>query len=213
MAGCDGFSVTLQGVAGHGSAPHLTVDVIPALAAVLLSLQTVVSREIDPADSAVLSVGTVQAGTASNIIPGEAALTGTLRYFRPEVGQTLRAALERVVQHTASAFRVEHQITWRMGLPPVVNDPAVTAIAARSACAVLGEQALVEDAAAIGSDDFACYLQKVPGVYAFLGISNPEKGITYSCHHPKFDLDEDALSSGSRLHAQFALDYLNAHSN
>lgn len=200
MCGCGVLILTIKGKSGHGSSPDKGIDVIPAGAAMVSALQTVVSREFGPQDHVVVSVGTFHAGTAPNIIAGEAKLTGSLRYMDPALKDRIPAAVERIIRGTAAAFRVEVEVKCPMVLPPVVNDSACSAVAARAAQGLLEVR---EMPASTGSDDFAMYVERVPGVYAFLGT-----GGEYSAHHEKFTLDEGALASGSRLYARYALEYM-----
>ena len=200
MSGCGFFSLTVRGKSGHGSAPHEGIDVIPAACAMVSALQTVVSREVSPRDFVVITVGTFHAGTAANILAGEAKLTGTIRYQNPALKEMLPAALERVLRGTAEAFRVTIDLKCGMGLSPVVNDAACSAVAERAAAGLLEAAELPMGT---GSDDFSYYTQRVPGVYAFLGT-----GGDHPIHHECFTLDEDALAPGSRLYAHYAEEYL-----
>ena len=199
MSGCGFFSLTVRGKSGHGSAPHEGIDVIPAACAMVSALQTVVSREVSPRDFVVITVGTFHAGTAANILAG-AKLTGTVRCQNPALREMLPAALERVLRGTAEAFRVTIDLKCGMGLSPVVNDAACSAVAERAAAGLLEAAELPMGT---GSDDFSYYTQRVPGVYAFLGT-----GGDHPIHHECFTLDEDALAPGSRLYAHYAEEYL-----
>ena len=200
MSGCGSFSLTVRGKSGHGSAPHEGIDVIPAACAMVSALQTVVSREVSPRDFVVITVGTFHAGTAANILAGEAKLTGTIRYQNPALKEVLPAAVERVLRGTAEAFRVTIDLKCGMGLSPVVNDAACSAVAERAAAGLLEAAELPMGT---GSDDFSYYTQRVPGVYAFLGT-----GGDHPIHHECFTLDEDALAPGSRLYARYAEEFL-----
>lgn len=200
MSGCGVLLLTVKGRSGHASAPDEGVDTIPAAAAMVSALQTVVSREFSPRQHVVVSVGSFHAGSAPNIIAGEAKLTGSLRYMDPELKEPLKEAVERVLHGVAAAFRVELEMKCAMVLPPVMNDPDCCATAARAAQDLLE---LRKSPASTGSDDFALYTERVPGVYAFLGT-----GGDYPSHHEKFDLAEEALVVGSRLYANYAMQYL-----
>lgn len=200
MCGCGFFSATLRGKGGHGSAPDCGVDTIPAAAAVVSSLQTVVSREVSPREWAVISVGTMQAGTAANIIAAEATLTGTIRYREKRLKKLLPESVERIIRSTAGAYRVEADVRCGMGLPPVINDETCVHIARMAAQGSLKLTALPTST---GSDDFAFYTQQVPGVYAFLGT-----GGNAPIHSGEFVIGEAALPLGSNLYANYALEYL-----
>lgn len=208
MAGAGFFSLTVKGKGGHGSAPDCGIDVIPAASAIVMNLQTIISREISPLDSAVVSVGTFHAGTKANIIADEAQLTGSLRYYSKKIQEQLPVAVRRVVESTAAAYRVQTDLICQCGLPPVINDANCSRLATECAVALMGHKCLYEGNPSTGSDDFAYYLEKVPGVYAFLGVGNESEEERSPAHSSGFKIDESMLYFGARMYTEYALRYL-----
>lgn len=199
MANADEFTITVTGQGGHGSQPHRAVDAVVVAAQIVLNLQTIISRRTDPLRPAVISVGTIQAGYAFNVIAPSAKLTGTVRTFDPETREQVRAEMERVVRHTCAMSGATGAFAFFGGYPAVVNDPAVTAVVAEAAREALGSDALVDMDPSMGGEDFAYFAQRVPACYVFLGAGNPDRGIVHPHHHPRFDIDEDALPLGVEL--------------
>lgn len=199
MANADEFRITIRGCGGHGSQPHRAVDAVVVAAQTVLNLQTVVSRRIDPLRPAVITVGTVQAGFAFNVIAPAATLTGTVRTLDEETRSFIRAEMARIVEHTCAMAGAEGEFEFFGGYPAVVNHPGVTAVAAEAAAEVLGPDAPAETEPSMGGEDFAHYSLRVPSTYIFLGAANPAKGIIHPHHHPCFDIDEDVLPAGVEL--------------
>lgn len=209
MAGTDMFTIKVKGKGGHGAMPHQCVDAVVVAAAIVINLQTLVSREIDPIETAVVSIGQVIAGTKANIIAGEAELHGTLRYFNKELKPILRNGIKRIVESIAATYRAEASFTIDEGsIIPVINDVECCKIAARAIETIEGKEAIVTKEKMALGEDFSLYLDKVPGVMAFLGIRNEEKEAVYPLHHPRFQIDESYLELGAALHAQYVLEYL-----
>ncbi len=210
MASADFFTLNIKGKAGHGSMPHQTVDAVVAASAVVMDLQSIVSREISPLDSAVLTIGSFHSGTRFNIIAGDATLEGTTRCFDPVIRDKFPEIIERIAKNTAASYRAEISLNYNLGTPPTINDPECSKIATGSVEKLLGKDGVVEMEKTTGGEDFAYFLEKVPGVFAFVGIRNEEKGACYPHHHDKFNMDEDALEIGASLYAQYAIDFLNS---
>ena len=209
MAAADQFRIEITGRGSHGAAPHQGVDAVVAVCSMANALQTVVSREIDPLQSAVLTVGMVGAGTRFNVVSERGFLEGTTRSFSPEVRQQLQDAIFRIMQHTAAANRVEAELLWNptiIGVPPLANDPGVSAAAERAARLVMGEDAPIWTEKTGGAEDFAFFLEKAPGALALLGIRNPECGAVHPHHSGRFCVDESALIRGAMLYAQTAVE-------
>lgn len=204
MAYADEFSVTIRGRGGHGSQPHRTIDPVVLAAQVILNLQTIVSRRVDPARPAVITVGVVNAGRAFNIIPSEASLSGTVRSLDPETRQQLFAEMDRVVKHTCAMAGAEGNLEFFGGYPAVVNHPAVVALLEKAACAVLGKEGLIRYGPVMGGEDFAYYAERIPAAYFFLGAGRPGQH-AFPHHHPRFDIDERALPLGIEILARFAM--------
>lgn len=189
MAAVDTARVTITGKGGHGANPHHCTDPIAAGVAMLSSLQTIVARNLNPLDEAVVSVTMFQSGTASNIIPETAFFAATIRSFRPEVRTMLQERFEAIVKGHALAFGVTVAIDYEIGYPATVNDAEKTAFAARVAADVAGEAGVRTDAGReMGAEDFSYLLEARPGAYLFLG-QGPGAGL----HHPAYDFN-DAIS-------------------
>jgi len=209
MASADIIKITIKGKSGHGSMPHQTIDAVVAASAVVMDLQSVVSREFSPLDSVVLTIGSFHAGTRYNIIANEAILLGTTRCFKNEIRDMLPEVIERIAKNTAASYRAEATLEYTLGTPPTINNSECSKIAAGSVVKILGEDAVIEMERTTGGEDFSLFLNKAPGVIAFVGMRNEEKGVCYGHHHENFNMDEDALETGTALYVQYALDFLN----
>ena len=205
LAQADNFSIIVKGKGGHGALPHTAVDPIVAAAQIILSCQTIVSRNVDPLKPCVVTFGTVNGGTTNNIIPAEVALTGTVRTFDPAVQALAERRLREIAEETAKAFGASCQVDYMLGYPAVVNDAAMVDFATGVAKRVLGEGCLYPFDPVMGGEDFAFYLQKVPGAFIFLGAGD---GHEFPHHHPAFDIDERALPVGALLNTSLALEFL-----
>lgn len=199
MAQTDRFSVTFKGKGGHAGKPHQCVDATVMAADFVMSVQSIVAREIDPAKSAVVTIGSLHSGSQYNIISGEAEAAGTCRSFREEVALHLKEAVEARAHHIAAFYGGKADITYDYGAhPPVNNDPDLTAFIAAEAERVLNRP-LCHVAPLMLGEDFSWYQTKIPGVFAFVGCGNPEKEC-FPNHHPRFDIDERALVDTVLLH-------------
>jgi amidohydrolase len=210
MAAANHFQIRVKGRGGHGGMPHEGADAAVAAASVVMNLQSLVSREINPLETAVISIGRLHAGTAYNILAASAEMEGTTRCFTETVNSALEEKMERIVRHTALACGAEAEMTYTRSVPPTVNDPGLTAIAETSIDRICGPEKRVQMSPVTGAEDFAFYLEKVPGVFVFLGGGNEQKNLLYPQHHPSFDIEEDALEVGAALYACLALDFLKA---
>ena len=213
MSAANYFTVRVIGRGGHGGLPHEGVDSLLAAAAIVMNLQSITSREIDPLDTAVVSIGRIEAGTAYNIIAGTAMLEGTTRCFSEDVNTSLPGKMERIIRNTASAYAADAEFDYTHSVPPTVNDDFCTRLAERSIDTILSREQRKQLSPITGAEDFAFYLQQIPGVFVFLGGGNKQKGIAFPQHHESFDIDEDALDLGASLYAQYALDFLNTAEN
>ncbi len=205
MAAQDEFSATIVGRGGHAAFPHETADPIVAASQAVAALQAVVARSVDPLEPAVVSVGSFHAGSAPNAIPDEARLAGTLRSFRPEVRDLLARRVREVLEAAARGAGCRLDLDLRPGYPAVVNDAGATARLREAASAALGPAAVLEAAPMAASEDFAYFLERVPGAFAFLGAGNPVRGIDAPHHSPRFDIDESALPRGAEILARVAI--------
>lgn len=205
MAAADGWYLTLQGKGGHGSSPELTVDPTITAANIILNLQTMLSREISAKETAVISTGVIKAGDkAFNIIPDHVYINGTVRTFKPEIQEYVEAAIQRVIAGACQMGRCEFSLDYQRFMPATINDPAVVDRALPVLGELFGTENVREMAPIMGSEDFSYMLQKVPGAYFFLGTADAAKGTDTPHHHPKFNVDDDALPLGVATLAGFA---------
>jgi len=191
------FRIFIRGRGGHASAPHQTVDPIVVSAHAIVALQTVVSRSIDPAETAVVTVGRVEGGVRGNIIPNEVMLTGTIRTFEPKVLARVLKRVDELLAGVTTAWGAEYQLD-HSTLPAVVNDAECAALVAGEAAALVGPER-VGTARATGADDMSYFLQEAPGTYFLLGAAPRHDDRVYPHHHPRFDFDEAALPLGIEL--------------
>ncbi len=196
MAASDGFTVVIHGKGGHGARPQSTIDPIAVGAQIVVALQTIVSREIDPTESAVVTVGAFRAGEAANVIPDTAELRATVRSFTQEGRDYLARRIEEVVRGIAGAMRAEVDFRYRFGYPPTINDPAMTDLVRAAATELIGAERVVEAPQMMGAEDFSYFLEQRPGCFFYVGSRNEERGLTWGHHHPRFDIDEEALGVG-----------------
>ena len=211
MAGADAFRIVVRGKGGHGAVPHFAIDPIPVAADIISALHRIIPREVPPHKPAVLSITKLRAGTASNIIPEEVEMAGTLRTFDEEIREYIVSRMKDVIEYYAKAGRCSASLTFsEEHIPPTVNHPKMTALVKEVASAIAE---VVEAKPTMGAEDFAFYAKKAPSAYAFLGIRNEEKGTVYPHHHPRFDVDEDVLWIGTALHVAVALRYLGTELN
>jgi len=209
MAAADSFDFIIQAPGAHGAAPHRSPDPVLTVASVITQLHTLVSREIDPMDTAVVTVGQISGGQAHNIIPTEVSAKGTVRTLSEKVRSYLEKRIGEVVAQTAESFRCTHQYAFYRGAPPVQSDPEIAGLVADCARDLLGEEMVKQILRpSMAGDDFSLFLQKVPGCYFALGASNPDKGIHSVHHSPLFDIDESVLWRGSAVFCLAALRWL-----
>jgi amidohydrolase len=197
MAATDMITITVTGKGGHAAIPDATIDPVVAGSAIVMALQTAVSRATSPLDSAVVSISSFQAGAAHNVIPPEAKLLGTVRTFLPATRQRMRELLGRIVRDVAAGYGASATIDWVEGPPAVTNDPAMAELV-RQACEKVGLP-VVEAVPTMGGEDFAEYQQLAPGCFVWLGTGTAE-----NWHHPKFMVDESVIHQGAALFAQVA---------
>ncbi len=200
------MNIRIIGKSGHGAMPHYAVDPIYVGAKVVDALQSIASRETNPMDTVVVSVCTFHSGTKANIFAETAELTGTVRTFNPQLHKDLPSMIERIIKHTCEAYRASYEFEYYGDLPATINDERCSQIAAGSVKKILGEKGLVKFPGTPGGEDFSYFLERFPGVYAFVGCRNEAKDCCYSLHHERFDLDEDALVNGAAFYVQYALD-------
>lgn len=215
----DYFKIRVQGKGCHGSMPDTGVDPLNAAAHILIALQEISSRELAINDRAVLTVGTLHAGTAANAIPDEAVMGGSLRTFDEELRAALKKRVEGISKGIANAFRAEAEVTFGSGCPTLKNDESLSREVYGYVKELLGEGRAFTVAqlsaggasGSAGSEDFAYVSQKVPAIMLALAAGQPEKGFVYPQHHPMVKFDEDALDAGSAVYAYTALRWLEEH--
>ncbi len=205
MAAAGKFDIEIVGRGGHSAQPHLTVDPIVVAAQVINAIQSIVSRNLDPLESLVISVGELHAGSAFNVIPSQAILRGTLRAFHDSIMHMAQARLRSLAEGIAQAHGARAFVLTETIAPPVVNHPRATAIAREAARHIVGEENIVRIKPVMVAEDVAEFLSRVPGCFMLLGIRNEEKGLVYGHHHPRFDIDEDVLPIGVALLSAAAL--------
>ncbi len=210
MAAPAAFEIKIIGNGGHASAPHMSIDPIAIGCQVYQSLQTIISRKIDATDSAVLSITRFNAGTANNIIPNEMTMGGTVRTFKKEFETEIPAMMESIIDGVVKAHGGTYEFDYKTYYPAVINDEAMTEQVKASAVDLFGEDNVeVLEKPNMAGEDFAFYLQHVPGTYFMIGNYNEEKGTTAMVHNPSFDVDEDIIPRAAALFAKTTIDYLN----
>ncbi len=199
MAGSDTLTINISGRGGHGALPHLTADPIVASAQIISALQSVISRNISPLDSGVVSVTMVHGGTAENIIPPAVTFKGTIRSFSLKVRERIIQRVIDLSQSTAKGFGCEAEVSINQSTHPVINNPEVASIV-RSELQLLKPDAQIDSSyQTMGSEDMASFLNRIPGVFIFVGSAKPEEGKDFPHHHPRFDIDENCLPAASAL--------------
>nr|WP_255309670.1 amidohydrolase [Brevibacillus sp. WF146] len=211
MANCDDFIIEIKGKGGHGAVPQETVDAIVIGSQIVSALQTIASRNISPLESVVVTVGTFHAGDNYNVIADRCRLTGTVRSFLPHVRDKAEQRLIEIAKGTAALMGGSAEVTYMRGYPAVINSEAETEIARQAAAAAVGWDNVERMEPTMGAEDFAYYLEKVPGSFLFVGAGNPQKGAGYPHHHPRFDIDESAMLIAAEVLGRAALDYLDKH--
>ena len=210
MAAAEMFKIRITGKGGHGAVPHLAVDPVLAAAHVITALQSISARNVPPLKAAVVSVTTLRAGEAFNIIPPYAELTGTIRTFEPEVRRVVLERFHQVINGVAEAMGCQAEIQCDAITPAVINNDQVADRLRKVAARVLPDSPLASNFATMGSEDMAYMMQDIPGCFVFVGSANSEKGLDAPHHHPRFDIDEEALPRGAALLAAAAADILGA---
>ena len=208
LAATDRFVVKILGKGAHGAYPHLSRDPILAAGHVITQIHSIVSRNINPLDSAVITIGKVAGGTAFNIIPDEVELLGTVRSLTPQVREELKSRLEQVTRGVAQSFGLDSRCDFQYGYPALVNNPEMSRLVASACSRGIGKENVEFIRPSMGGEDFAYYLEKIPGSFFRLGCRNEEKGIVHPFHSSRFDLDEDVLPFGVEMFARIIDQYL-----
>lgn len=209
-AGCDTIYVKFEGVSGHGSAPHLAKDTIHPAAIFVTDLQGIVTKNVNPQEPIVLSVGKFIGGTKANIVAKYTELDISMRYFDEKTRRTVHEAIRRHAKAIADAYELKVDVTIEESTLSLYNNEELSKLAEKTAATVFGENKLASIPTMMGSEDMSYYFQHAKGLFAWLGSGNKEKECIYFPHHEKFKVDEDCLKYGAAFYAQFALDFLNS---
>ncbi|UCG31976.1 MAG: amidohydrolase [Phycisphaerales bacterium] len=206
MAHVTDFEITVHGAGTHAAMPHRGIDTILVASHVVVALQSIAARNTDPTDSAVVTVGTFNAGTATNIIPPVARLRGTIRALTNKTKVATKERLRQIAEQTAAAYRGRAEVEFIPLYPGLSNDPAAAGFVAEVAYDVLGAQAVIADEPpTLGGEDFAFYARSIPAAFWWLGV-RPKGAETYpGLHQPTFDFNDDVIALGVRLHCEMAL--------
>lgn len=204
------FSIKINGKGGHGAEPHNAVDPIVISAYIVSQLQSIVSRNIDPMSKAIITIGSIHAGEANNVIPDNSYLLGTARAYSNELLNCIGERIESVVKSVCSGFGATYEFDYDKQYPPVINDENTSLKLSDSCCEILGkDNCIYGGMPTMASEDFAFFCEEKPSVLFKLGCRNEEKGITAPIHNANFDVDEETLKYGVAAFTKFALDFLN----
>jgi amidohydrolase len=208
MASADIWEVILQGQGGHGAMPHLAVDPTVAAGHLITMLQTVVSRETDPLESVVVSIGKIESGNAPNVIPDKATMRGNIRTTNRKTRSEMEGKVKRIVDGVAQAMRCSAKTIYTPIYPVTINDAELTDLYRQTAVHLFGKDKVEEHPIIMGSEDFSYYGEKVPATFAILGIGDEKAGTNRAHHSPHFNANDEALAGGAALLSSFALNYL-----
>jgi amidohydrolase len=209
-AGSDRFRAIIQGKGGHAARPQSAIDPVVVASQVVLALQTLVSRETDPMESAVVSTTAIQAGDAFNVIPDTAELRGTVRTLSPDVRDHMSKRLPEVIKGVASALGAEAKVEHILGYPSLQNDEEMANITRQAAIEAVGEENVIEGELGMGGEDFSYFSLERPSCFFRCGTRNEGRGIVWGHHHPKFDTEEEGFVNGMATMANAAMKYLNS---
>jgi amidohydrolase len=208
-AAADSIEISIRGQGGHGAGPHEAVDAIAVAAQTIVSLQTIVSREISPVEPAVVTVGTVRGGYRGNVIADEVFMTGTVRTLDPDTRSMMPERIERMIKGVTGAMRATYDLKYSFGYPSVLNDRAMTSLVESVVKELRGQDGVEHiPSPTMGAEDFAYFAEAVPSSFLRLGARNEAKGIVLPGHNPRFDFDEDAMPVGVSVLALAAIKYL-----
>ena len=208
MAGVDDFLIEFIGEGGHGATPHLGTDAVLAGSSFIVTLQECVSREMNPFEAVVVTVGTFHAGTKTNILAEKAQIEGNIRFFNPKLREVFPEILKRLAKGTADIYRIKSNVVYKPSLFPLYNSKNSAKRAKKCVQRLYGENALADRLPSTTSEDFSRYLEKKEGVMVFLGTWNGKKETHYPLHHECFLIDENALKYGCELYVEYACEFL-----
>ncbi len=208
MSASDSFTVKIVGRGGHGAAPYLAIDPVVAGAQVISALQNIVARNVDPLESAVVTVTSMTGGEAFNVIPETVELKGTIRSYNPEIRKLVLERFEAITTGVAEALSCRAEVELRRVTPAVVNDPEMARRVQEVAASVFPDSTIDNQERTMGSEDMAYMMEDIPGCYFFVGSANHESGLDGDHHHPKFDFDERVLPRAAALMASAVVEFL-----
>ena len=208
LASMDQIAITIKGKGGHGAMPHQTVDSIVVAGKVVDTIQTIVSREVDPMKPVVVTIGTISGGTAFNIICHTVEMKGTVRCLDAKVRLDMPKRLKRIIAGVTSSMRAKFKLDYIFNYPVLVNDETMNAFVSQAATETIGAKNILATAPAMGSEDMAFFMEQVPGCYFAVGARNEKKGFVNPHHNPRFDFDEDAMSVGTEVMLRSVFKYL-----
>lgn len=207
MAGTNEFEIDIIGKGGHAAAPHQAVDPIVMAANIITQFQTVVSRCVDPAEPAVVTVGKITGGSAHNVIPEKVSIIGTVRTFSDDVTKAIHDRMEAIVKGVTESMGGSYKANFELGYPPVLNDEESAKFLADTARQLLGNKNVHElEKPVMAGEDFAFYQKEIPGAFFYLGSGSDEANSKWSWHHPRYNVDEKCFLAGAALMAGIALD-------
>lgn len=209
-AGTGTARIKIKGFGGHGAHPHKSIDAIMASAHVLTTLQTIISREIDPLEPVVITMGTINGGYRHNVIADEVSMTGTIRTLNEGLRKSMPARFDRIIKGVCESLRCEYELDYSLGVPSVMNNVEMTDLVKESAEHLLGkENAVNVEQPSMGGEDFCYFSQAVPSSFFRLSARSEEKGCTYPGHHPKYNFNEESIPYGIAMFVQIVINYLN----
>jgi amidohydrolase len=208
LAGANSFTIVVEGRGGHASRPHMAVDPVVVAAQVVTALQTLVSREVPPDRAAVVTLGSLIAGSAANVIPDRAVIKGTIRAYDGDLMKELERRLQEMATGIAAAMRASARVTFHMHYPPTVNDPAMAELLSGAGRSALGPEAVGVVEPVMAAEDFSFVLERVPGAMLSLGVRAPGWDEPRPVHTARFDVDESALPVGVACMASVAMEFL-----
>ena len=211
MASADFWQMAIRGTGAHAAYPHRGIDPVVVASHIVVALQTIASRSIDPLESVVLTVARIDAGSANNVIPESARLEGTIRALEPTVREKTIARFESIVENTAAAFGATAEIEWGDGYPLLHNDKAAVSLVADAARDIVGDQNTSADVpACLGAEDFAFFARRAPAAFWRLGVGRGDPATRPTLHQPTYEFPDEAVALGVRMHCEIALRYLNS---
>lgn len=211
MASMDAFDIKIVGKGGHAAMPEGGADAILMSGQVISALQSLISKEVSPLTPLVVHVGTIQGGSAFNIVADQVELKGTVRALDETIQKSIPERMDRILNGVTKALRGTHELNYQFGYPQLANDEGMVRLVQGVATQVVGEEQTIEMPPSMGAEDFAFFLKEVPGCYFFVGAGDPEKGLDQPHHNSRFDFDEDAMVVGAEMMVRVALKYLGDH--